>query len=240
MKKRETTRPKINALVLLVEGKRAEHPSFLPGLIQKGYRVDSVPNGSAALQLMENRKPKAVIIDAASMRTSGTRICNDVRKKSKKLPIFLILPEKNTIDSDESANEILVMPFTIQKLLNRLKPYLNGDPKPKILEAGPIKLDLEQRWVYCQGRKHRLTPQLFVLMQMLMRRPGVVIEREELFSKLWETEYLGDTRSLDVHISWLRRAIEKDPRNPVFLKTERGVGYRLQVEKPSRPRTTKS
>lgn len=240
MKKKEKSTPtKNNVPVLLVEGKRAEHPSFLPGLIQKGYRVECVPNGSAALQVLEKKRPKAVIIDAASMRTSGTRICNDIRKKAKKLPIFLILPEKNTIESDDMAVEILVMPFTIQKLLNRLKHYLNEDPKTKILKVGPIKLDLKQRWVYCQGRKQRLTPQLFILMEMLMRRPGVVIDREELFGKLWETEYLGDTRSLDVHISWLRKAIEKDPRNPVFLKTERGVGYRLQVEKPSRPRTVK-
>lgn len=240
MKKKEKSTPtKNNIPVLLVEGRRAEHPSFLPGLIQKGYRVESVPNGSAALQLLEKKRPKAIIIDAASMRTSGTRICSDIRKKFKKLPIFLILPEKNTIQADEIAVEILVMPFTIQKLLNRLATHLDEDPKKKFLEVGPIKLDLKQRWVYCQGRKQHLTPQLFILMEMLMQRAGVVIEREELFSKLWETEYLGDTRSLDVHISWLRRAIEKDPRNPVFLKTERGVGYRLQVEKPSRPRSVK-
>lgn len=238
MKKKKKVAIKNNALLLLVEGRRAEHPSFQPGLVQKGFRVESVPNGATALQLLENRKPKAAIVDAVSMRTSGTRICNDMRKKSKKLPIFLILPEKNNIDSSDSATEILVMPFTIQKLLNRLKPYVNEESTVKVLSAGPIKLDLEQRWVHCQGRKQRLTPQLFGLMEMLMRRPGVVISREELFSKLWETEYLGDTRSLDVHISWLRRAIEKDPRNPVFIRTERGVGYRLQVEKASRPRTT--
>ncbi len=127
------------------------------------------------------------------------------------------------------------MPFTIQKLLNRLNPYVTAN-KEKILQAGPIRLDLEQRWVYCRGRRARLTPQLFALMEMFMRHAGVVISREELFTKLWETDYLGDTRSLDVHISWLRQAIEKDPRNPVFLRTERGVGYRLQVEKPTRPR----
>jgi DNA-binding response OmpR family regulator len=72
-------------------------------------------------------------------------------------------------------------------------------------------------------------------METLMRRPGEVLTREELFKKLWETDYLGDTRSLDVHISWLRQALEEDPRHPSYIKTERGVGYRLEVEKPKRP-----
>jgi len=225
-------------LILLIEGKRADRPSFMAGLAQRGFNVESVPNGSTALQFLERQKPKAVIIDAASMRTTGTRICNDLRKKCKKIPLFLILPEKNSIESEDCADEILVMPFTIQKLLNRLNPYLAPSPV-KVLEAGPIKLDLDQRWVYCHGQRERLTPQLFILMEMLMRHPGVAITREELFSTLWETDYLGDTRSLDVHISWLRRAIEKDPRNPVYIRTERGVGYRLEVEKPTRPRNPK-
>jgi len=225
-------------LILLIEGKRADRPSFMAGLVQRGFNVESVPNGSMALLFLEKKKPKAVIIDAASMRTTGTRICNDLRKKSKKLPLLLILPQKNSIESEDCADEILVMPFTIQKLLNRLNPYLALSPV-KVLEAGPIKLDLEQRWVFCHGKRERLTPQLFILMEMLMRHPGVAITRGELFSTLWETDYLGDTRSLDVHISWLRQAIEKDPRNPAYIRTERGVGYRLEVEKPTRPRNLK-
>jgi len=224
--------------ILLIEGKRADRPSFLSGLSNKGFQVESVPNGAAALEAMNKRSPKAVVIDAASMRTSGTRICAEIRKKSRKSPIFLILNEKQIVESQDCADEILVMPFTFQKLLNRMKPYLFANQN-KIIETGPIKLDLEQHWVYCQGRKERLTPRLFVLMEMLMQNPGVVMEREVLFTRLWETEYLGDTRSLDVHMSWLRKAVEKDPRNPVFIKTERGIGYRLEVEKPTRPKNGK-
>jgi DNA-binding response OmpR family regulator len=225
-------------LILLIEGKRAERPSFLAGLTKKGFRVESVPNGIEALLMLEKQTPKAVVIDAASMRTTGTRICADVRKKFRKMSIFLILSEKQMVEANNCADEILIMPFTIQKLLNRLKPYIYSNQN-KILEVGPIKLDLDQHWVYCKGKKERLTPRLFNLMEMLMRNPGVVIEREVLFIKLWETEYLGDTRSLDVHISWLRKAVERDPRNPVYIKTERGVGYRLEVDKPSRPKPEK-
>jgi DNA-binding response OmpR family regulator len=81
--------------------------------------------------------------------------------------------------------------------------------------------------VRCQGKEERLTPRLTHLLQTLMEHAGEVIEREKLFSEVWKTEYTGDTRTLDVHISWLRQAIEEDPRNPRFLKTIRGVGYRL-------------
>ncbi len=226
-------------LLMLIEGKRIDRPSFMAGLIKKGFNVISVPNGGAALIALDKRKPKVVIIDAASMRTAGTRICADIRRKVKKIVIILILPEKYEANTDACADEILVSPFTIQKLLNRLNPYVAINQN-KFLEAGPIKLDLEQNWIHCQGRKERLTPRLFILMEMLIRNPGIVIEREKLFGKLWETDYMGDMRSLDVHISWLRKAVEKDPRNPVFIKTERGVGYRLEVEKPTRPRPTKT
>ena len=75
-----------------------------------------------------------------------------------------------------------------------------------------------------------------MLMESLMKKPDEVLLREDLFRKIWETDYLGDTRSLDVHISWLRKAVENDPRHPEFIKTERGIGYRLEVEKPHRPK----
>jgi DNA-binding response OmpR family regulator len=123
----------------------------------------------------------------------------------------------------------LVFPFTLQKLLNRIKPFVQRNNR-NLLEVGPIKLDLTQRWIYCDGKNERLTPRLFILMKTLMETPGELIKREDLFKSLWETEYIGDMRSLDVHISWLRRAIEEDPRNPVYIKTKRGVGYYLDIQ----------
>ncbi|MFN2151678.1 MAG: winged helix-turn-helix domain-containing protein, partial [Anaerolineales bacterium] len=89
--------------------------------------------------------------------------------------------------------------------------------------------DLEHHQVRCKESEARLTPRLASLLEMLMRRPNEVITRDELFRKVWETDFTDDTRTLDVHISWLRRAIEEDPRKPKYLKTLRGVGYRLDV-----------
>jgi DNA-binding response OmpR family regulator len=109
--------------------------------------------------------------------------------------------------------------------MNRLLP---GEGQ-RLLQAGPISLDLERKQVRCQGREARLTPRLARILEVLMRSPGIVLERERLFMDVWNTEYTGDTRTLDVHVSWLRHALEEDPRRPQFLKTIRGVGYRLDV-----------
>ena len=222
-------------LILLIEGKRVERPSYMAGLNKKGFIVESVLNGAAAIKKLDEMKPNAVIIDAASMRTTGTRICGSLRNVLKKTPIILILAPNTENVSNTCADEVLYLPFTLQKLLNRLRPYL-GISKNKKLDCGPIKLDLKDHWVICGNKKTRLTPRLFMLMESFMRKPGEVLLREDLFRKLWETDYLGDTRSLDVHISWLRKAVEKDPRHPEFIKTERGIGYRLEVEKSHRPK----
>jgi DNA-binding response OmpR family regulator len=113
-------------------------------------------------------------------------------------------------------------------LVNRIKPFLPADEKD-LLHVGPIRLNLKQKQVRCMGRHARLTPRQVILLKTLMERPGEVFERGALFRLVWDTEYTGDTRTLDVHISWLRHALENDPRHPRFLKTVRGVGYRLDI-----------
>ncbi|MBM3136956.1 MAG: response regulator transcription factor [Chloroflexi bacterium] len=221
-------------LILLIEGKRADRPSYMAGLSKKGYEVESVPNGASAIKVIQTINPRAIIIDAASMRTSGKRICSTLKEACENTPVLLVVAEDQEKIENTCADQILRLPFTLQKLLNRLRPYMNMNENKK-LECGPIKLDMKERWVHCNGKQTRLTPRLFTLMETLMRHPGEVLQREELFKKIWETDYLGDLRSLDVHISWLRQAVEDDPRNPSYIQTERGIGYRLEVEKPKRP-----
>ncbi|HAF62891.1 MAG TPA: hypothetical protein DCK95_11285 [Anaerolineaceae bacterium] len=214
--------------VLLIEGKRSDRSSFAGGLIKKDFDVLSFPTGNAAVEHLRKSDPSVVIVDASSMRTTGTRICSAVRKEAPETPIIIIVDEGVNQEKIKDADEVLVFPFTLQKLLNRIKPFIQRDGN-KMLEVGPVKLDLAQRWIYCNGKQERLTPRLFTLMKTLMLKPGKLIEREDLFKQLWETDYTGDMRSLDVHISWLRKAIEVDPRNPVYIKTKRGVGYFLDV-----------
>jgi DNA-binding response OmpR family regulator len=221
-------------LILLVEGKRADRPSYMAGLSKKGYEVESVPNGASARKAIKSINPRAIVIDAASMRTSGTRICASLKAVCENTPVILVVAEDQEGLENTCADQVLQLPFTLQKLLNRLRPYMTMNENKK-LECGPIQLDLKERWVHCNGKQTRLTPRLYMLMETLMRSPGVVLQREDLFKKIWETDYLGDMRSLDVHISWLRQAVEEDPRDPKYIKTERGIGYILEVEKPRRP-----
>jgi len=213
--------------LLVIEVKHAEIPSFASDLQKKGFDVHIAQNGSKAVALLKEVSPSLVVINAASLRSTGLRICQSIREKDAKLPIILILEDDKEVSKD-AADAILTLPFTVQKLVNRIKPLLPGDGK-NVLHVGPIRLDLEKRRVRCLGKSTKLTPRLVTLLHLLMDKHGEVVEREPLFKKVWETNYTGDTRTLDVHISWLRRAIELDPDNPKLLKTIRGVGYRLDI-----------
>jgi DNA-binding response OmpR family regulator len=219
----------MKARILLIEGKRAEHPSFSAGLKKKGFHVESVPNGNAALARLETAVPHLVIVDAASMRTSGKRICQSLRQHTTSLPVVLVLQEALDGADKNIANVVLVQPFTLQKLINRIRPLIPAESRD-VLSAGPLQLDVEQRMLRCGSRQARLTPRLVVLLKILMEHPGELIDRKELFRQVWDTAYTVDTRTLDVHISWLRQAVEEDPRHPRYIKTVRGAGYRLDVE----------
>ena len=218
----------MKARLLWVEGKRTDSASFVSALRKKEYSVEIVPTGSAAVACMVEIDPDLVVVNAASFRSSGKRICNEIRLKADKLPIVLIVTPEHNASGITSANTILELPFTSRKLLNRILPLLPGDGK-NILHVGFIRLDLERHQVRCLGREARLTPRLTHLLQVLLLHAGEAVEREKLFSEVWETKYTGDTRTLDVHISWLRQALEENPRQPQFLKTIRGVGYRLDA-----------
>ena len=213
--------------LLVIEGRHAEIPSFANDLQKKGFDVVSAQNGSEAVSQLKQTTPNLVIVNAASLRSTGSRICLSIRKKDSKIPIILIVDKERPVDK-ELADSVLALPFTVQKLVNRIKALMPGDGD-HVVSVGPIRLDLENRRVRSLGKNTRLTPRLIMLLQILMDKHGEVVEREALFKEVWETNYTGDTRTLDVHISWLRRAIELDPDDPKFLKTIRGVGYRLDV-----------
>ncbi len=218
----------MKARILWVEGKRSDGTSFVPSLQKKEYWVEVVPTGNEAVSRLVEVDPDLVVVNAASLRSSGKKICNEIREKSANLPIVLIVSPQHKVSGLNSANVVLELPFTSRKLLNRIAPLLPGDGK-NILHVGFIRLDLELKRVRCLGREARLTPRLTRLLQVLMLHAGEAVERQSLFSEVWDTKYIGDTRTLDVHISWLRDAIEENPDQPQFLKTIRGVGYRLDT-----------
>jgi len=214
--------------ILLIEGTRGDHSCFSKELEEKGYDVSFARSGSAGLKLLEDLTPHVLVIDAASLRTSGVRICQSFRKADNELPIVLVVDGDVEVPEDVDANLVLQLPFTVQKLINRIKAYEPTEDK-FLLQAGPIELNLQTQLVTCKGQLTKLTPRLVKILKMLMKNKGKVVERDPLFKSVWETNYTGDTRTLDVHISWLRQAIEDDPRHPELIRTVRGVGYILDV-----------
>lgn len=217
-----------SANVLLIESSRASAPSFARALEKKGYEVKVRHKIDAAIKAAAKAEPDIVILDAASMLTPGTRLCRRLSESSNGIPIILVSPEGTKVNSNTGASLTLVQPFTARKLLNRVARMVPGDERYD-LEVGPLKLNLAQRKVQCFGRESRLTPKQAKLLEMFMRNPGRLMTRKTLIQKVWHTDYTGDTRTLDVHISWLRSAIEPDADQPTLIRTIRGMGYRMDL-----------
>ncbi|MBI4771981.1 MAG: response regulator transcription factor [Chloroflexi bacterium] len=219
----------IAANLLLVEDRRTSTPSFAPLLEKKGYAVRVEHTARQALRTFAVFVPDVVIIDAASLRTSGVRMCRSVHAALDGTPILLLAPENSPPDPYPGANLVLVQPFTGRKVLNGVARLLPFDHSGSCLRAGPLKLNVAQRRVSCGERENRLTPKQARLLEVFMRNPGQLLSRKFLIKYVWDTAFLGDTRTLDVHMSWLRRVIEPDPSHPRYLKTIRGSGYRLDL-----------
>ena len=216
------------ATVLLVESDKASAPSFAPALEKRGYNLAVAHSVADAVAEVNGSGPDVIVVDAASLKTSGARMCRDLRKAMEHPRILLVIDKKTTVDENSGADLILQYPFTPRKLLNgvnRLMPAGEG----AALQVGPIKLNLAQRKVKCGSREERLTPKQSKLLEVLMRHAGEVVTRKMLIKQVWDTDYTGDTRTLDVHVSWLRAVIEPNRLKPRYLKTLRGQGYRLDA-----------
>lgn len=217
------------ARVLLIESSRAKRTSFADAL-KKRYDVVSVPSGKQALQAAAQKMPNVVVLDAISMRTKGDRVCESLRTALAGVPLIHLHPGPTSKDAS-CADVVLVPSFTSRKLVNSIERLLQT-PGDSIIVSGPFSFHLARRVLTANGQETQLTPKLALLVETFMRNPGQTLDRRYLMEKVWHTDYMGDTRTLDVHIRWIRRAIEADPSKPQFLKTVRGVGYRLDVPEP--------
>lgn len=214
--------------ILLLESERAHTLSFAPALEKRGYVVVVEHDTQTVVKRTQAAAPDVVVLDAASLKTSGARICRKIRAALNGTPIVLIADKKNLPDQKAGANIVLTLPFTPRKLLNGVARLLPGDDSAA-LQVGPVKLNLAQRKVSCGGREERVTPKQARLLEMFLRAPGQLLSRKAIIKHVWDTDYTGDTRTLDVHISWLRGVLEPNPRKPRYLKTVRGEGYRLDI-----------
>jgi DNA-binding response OmpR family regulator len=220
-----------SATILLVEGTSAGANSLATGVAKAGLTVAVVNSGSEAISWVEQQSPDLIVFDASTMRSSGVRTCRRLRKALPVVP--LIHCRKAGLGEDRSAEAdiYLAKPFTARKLLNRIWTLLPADDlDEEIVRLGPLTLFCAKRSVDVAGRgEQRLTPKMASLLEIFLRQPNQVVSRNTLMEVVWNTHYFGDTRTLDVHIRWLREIVEEDPASPELLKTVRGVGYILNV-----------
>jgi DNA-binding response OmpR family regulator len=222
-----------SAKILLIESDRTTVPSHGSALLKKGFAlmVENAPR--KAIERAKSTTPDVVVLDAISLRTSGVRLTRTLSSKLNGCPIVLITRSQIRDASEAGASVVLTPPFTPRKLLNAVQRLLPGDEN-SWQQVGPIKLNLTQRKVACAGREARVTPKQARLLDVFLHHPGQLLTRKFLLKAVWDTDYTGDTRTLDVHISWLRQTIEADPDHPRYLKTIRGMGYRLDVPETAR------
>jgi DNA-binding response OmpR family regulator len=219
------------AKVLLVESDRTTVPSHSSALLKRGFALFVENSPRKVVERVRTTEPEVIVLDAISLRSTGLRLCRQIRKEVEDCPIVLITRSVMAESASVGASAILVPPFTPRKLLNTVQRLLPSDAENS-LQAGPIRLNLKQRKVSCGGREDQVTPKEARLLEVFLRHPGTLLTRKFLIKAVWDTDYTGDTRTLDVHVSWLRQILEPDPVSPRYLKTIRGQGYRLDIPEP--------
>jgi len=213
--------------ILLIESARAR-TSFASALERRKYTVIRVSTSRQALAKAQERLPALIILDSASARIDGPRLCREIRAHLDGVAILLLVRAGVQIDATCGADYVLAKPLTSRKLLNRVARMLPSGAAAT-LSVGDFALNVANRCVRLGKREHQLTPKQARLLEMFMRQPNEVITRRQLMKAVWNTDYMGDTRTLDVHIRWLRQIIEVDAGKPRRLLTVRNVGYKLKV-----------
>ena len=222
----------MRAKVLLIERARNNSASFAASLRRK-YDVYIAHSGKQALPLARRVSPDVIVLDAISLRTSGDRIVARLRSQLGDVPIIHLRATPK--GKRASVADVVLSPkFTSRKVINRIERFVSA-PAEDILDVGPFSLNLKQRKLISPKGETTLTPKLARLMRMFLQNPGKTLARETLMQGVWKTAYMGDTRTLYVHVRWLRREVEPNPRKPQYIITVRGVGYRFQLPEEDKP-----
>lgn len=222
-----------SSLMLLVEGQAAGRDSLADMLQKASYEMVIVRTGAEAQNWLVNNKPDLIIFDASTMRSNGVRNCRRLRRQAEKVPIIHCRSTGEKEDRTAGADVYLERPFSPRKLLNRVRALLPADElKEEIIHYGNITLYRSKRSVEVDGQgEYSLTPKLAQLLEIFIRHSNELLTRPQLMQTVWETDFVGDTRTLDVHIRWVRECIETDPSHPQLLQTVRGKGYMLSVNR---------
>lgn len=224
--------------ILLVEDDETLREALAFNLEREGYQVRQATNGQAALSEARQTRPDLIILDVMLPALDGLSVCRILRTEQE-TPIILLTARTGEVDKiiglESGADDYVTKPFSTGELLARIRAVLRRASsrttaaRRNELQAGPLVLNLERRRAFRDGREVALSPKEFDLLTELMRHPGVALSRDLLLERVWGYDFVGDSsRTVDVHIRWLREKIEIDPSAPRIIQTVRGVGYRLE------------
>lgn len=218
--------------LLLVEDDQTLRETLAYNLAREGYQVIEAGDGVRALDLAREHKPDLVVLDIMLPALDGLTVCRALRHEMQ-VPIVLLTARGGEVDRivglDSGADDYIVKPFSLGELLARLRAVLRRGRSDQALklESGDLTLDLVAHRAVRGGAPVSLSPKEFDLLAELIRHKGAVLTRDLLLQRVWGFDYAGDTRTVDVHIRWLREKIEPDPAHPERIETVRGIGYRF-------------
>jgi two-component system response regulator RegX3 len=223
--------------VLVVEDERSysEALSFL--LRREGYEVEVAETGPDGLAAFDRNGADLVLLDVMLPGLSGTEVCRTLRTHSS-VPIIMLTARDTEVDKivglELGADDYVTKPFSTRELMARIRAVLRRggdveDASGSVLESGPVRMDVDRHVVTVNGAEIALPLKEFDLLELLLRNAGRVLTRAQLIDRVWGADYVGDTKTLDVHVKRLRAKIEPEPAAPRYLRTVRGLGYKLDA-----------
>ncbi|HEY5439153.1 MAG TPA: response regulator transcription factor [Acidimicrobiales bacterium] len=228
--------------ILLVEDEESFVDALTVGLDREGFDVEVARDGQQAVTLFGKGTYDLVLLDLMLPKMSGLDVCRIIRANSE-VPIIIVSAKGEEVDMvlmlEIGADDYVTKPYRLRELVARIRAVLRRREShegamvsDEEIVAGPIRMDIDARRCYVNGEEIKLRKKEFALLRLLLENPGRVLTREVLIDRVWGSDYVGDTKTLDVHIKRLRTLIEESPKNPEHITTVRGVGYRYEVTKP--------
>ncbi|MDD5082104.1 MAG: response regulator transcription factor [Dehalococcoidales bacterium] len=225
--------------ILLVEDDQTLLSVLKYSLTREGYDVLTAEDGVEALQIAQSQRPDLVILDIMLPKLSGFEVCRILRK-STTIPIIMLTARDEEVDKivglEIGADDYMTKPFSMRELIARVRALLRraetaspeSPDKYTPIKLDDLEIDLARHQITLAGSRLEMTPKEFDLLAFLASHQRIVFNRDQLLDKVWGYGYAGDTRTVDVHIRWLREKIEKDPKEPRRLVTVRGIGYKME------------